>query len=114
MRWKAFDLSEFQDRHRRDVDDAWQELLEVPSLSVGYYRLPAGGVDHQTPHPEDEIYHVLAGKAVLAVDGEETPVRRGSVVYVAAGVDHRFHSIERELEVLVFFSSGPAQEGEAE
>jgi mannose-6-phosphate isomerase-like protein (cupin superfamily) len=38
------------------------------------------------------------------VADEDGPVRAGSVVYVAAGVDHRFHSIEEDLEVLVFWA----------
>jgi mannose-6-phosphate isomerase-like protein (cupin superfamily) len=31
-------------------------------------------------------------------------VKAGAVLYVAAHVEHRFHSIEEDLEVLVFFS----------
>jgi quercetin dioxygenase-like cupin family protein len=37
--------------------------------------------------------------------GEETcTVGRGSVVFVPAGVPHRFHHITEELRVLVVFS----------
>jgi quercetin dioxygenase-like cupin family protein len=31
-------------------------------------------------------------------------VQAGSIVYVAKNVEHRFHSIEEELTVLVFFA----------
>jgi quercetin dioxygenase-like cupin family protein len=31
-------------------------------------------------------------------------VQTGSIVYVAKNVEHRFHSIEEELTVLVFFT----------
>ncbi len=105
----AFDLAAV----RRELDAAaaggepWLEFLRVPDLRVGLYVLPAGGTDPQSPHAEDEVYHVVRGRAVLAVDGEELPVGPGSVVYVAAGVGHRFHSIAEELEVLVFFARQP-------
>jgi quercetin dioxygenase-like cupin family protein len=32
-------------------------------------------------------------------------VQAGSIVYVAKNVEHRFHSIDEELTVLVFFAS---------
>ncbi|MEZ4674485.1 MAG: hypothetical protein R2932_09595 [Caldilineaceae bacterium] len=38
------------------------------------------------------------------VDGEDQLVQSGSIVYVAKGVDHRFHSIEEALQILVFFA----------
>jgi hypothetical protein len=41
------------------------ERLRVPALSVGTYRIPAGGHDDQKPHTEDEIYVVAGGRARL-------------------------------------------------
>ena len=41
----------------------YHEFLRVPALSAGLYVLDAGAVDPQPPHTEDEIYHVLAGRA---------------------------------------------------
>jgi quercetin dioxygenase-like cupin family protein len=34
----------------------------------------------------------------------ESPVRSGSILFVEAGVEHRFHQIEEDLKVLVFFA----------
>ena len=34
------------------------EFLRAPSMSAGIYTLPAGGVDRQQPHTEDEVYYV--------------------------------------------------------
>jgi len=82
----------------------WLPFLEREALSSGIYRLPKGGVDGQSPHADDEVYHVLAGRARLTAGEETFAVEPGSIVYVAAGVEHRFHDIEEDLEVLVFFS----------
>jgi mannose-6-phosphate isomerase-like protein (cupin superfamily) len=69
------------------------------------YALAAGAEDKQSPHTEDEVYHVLRGRAVLRVDSQDYPVQAGSIVFVAAHAVHRFHSIQEPLETLVFFSA---------
>ena len=80
------------------------EFLKVPDLSMGLYVLPAGGTDPQSPHTEDEVYYVVSGRAQILVAEENHNVQSGSIVYVAKNVAHRFHSIEEELTVLVFFA----------
>jgi mannose-6-phosphate isomerase-like protein (cupin superfamily) len=90
---------------------AYLEFLRVPSLSMGVYRLPAGGVDPQSPHTEDEVYYVVSGRAQIRVGDEDQAVSGGSIVFVAAHVPHRFHSIAEDLTVLVFFA--PAEYSQA-
>jgi mannose-6-phosphate isomerase-like protein (cupin superfamily) len=85
----------------------YHEFIRTHDLSVGLYQLPAGGVDPQGPHTEDEVYHVISGRATIRVGDEERPVGPGSVVFVAADLGHRFHDIAEDLTVLVFF--GPAE-----
>lgn len=82
----------------------WVEHLRVPDLSVGTYCLPAGGEDEQSPHTEDEIYIVAAGRATLLSGGEEAAVGPGSVIYVPAGEVHRFTDIAEDLAVVVVFA----------
>ena len=80
------------------------EFLKVPDLSMGLYILPAGGVDPQSPHTEDEVYYVVSGRAQIQVADEDRAVQAGSIVYVAKNVEHRFHTIEQDLTVIVFFA----------
>lgn len=89
------------------------EVVRAPngSLSITVARWPAGSVDDQTPHTEDEVYHVVAGRATLVVGDVRQPVAPGTVAYVAAGVEHRFVDIGEDLEVLVFWS--PARQTNA-
>jgi mannose-6-phosphate isomerase-like protein (cupin superfamily) len=105
-RWEAFTLAEVG-KQREATSRPWIEFLKVPSLSAGLYVLPTGGQDGQSPHGRDEVYYVVAGRAVLEVDGDRQSVKAGSVVYVKAEVDHRFVEIEEDLEVLVFFAAAP-------
>lgn len=74
------------------------------SLSLTVARWPAGSVDDQQPHTEDEVYYVSAGRGILTIGGDAVPVEPGSVAFVAAGVEHRFGSITEDLEVLVLWS----------
>ena len=99
----AFELSELVAEQAKS-DRPYLEFLRVPSLSVGLYVLPANGIDRQQPHTEDEIYYVISGRASFRAGPEDRPVGPGSVLYVAAGVEHRFHAIEEELRILVFFA----------
>jgi quercetin dioxygenase-like cupin family protein len=82
----------------------WVEQLRVADLSVGTYSIPAGGVDDQEPHTENEIYVVTAGRAVLRADGDRFPVGPGSVVFVAAGEEHRFTDVTEDLAAFVVFA----------
>jgi mannose-6-phosphate isomerase-like protein (cupin superfamily) len=66
--------------------------------------LAAGAVDTQEPHTEDEIYYVLSGRALIQVEQESRPVEAGSLVFVKAKVEHRFHTITEDLRVLVIFA----------
>jgi mannose-6-phosphate isomerase-like protein (cupin superfamily) len=83
------------------------EFQRSSALSAGLYVLPAGAVDRQQPHTEDEIYYVVTGSARISVGEEDAAVQPGSVVFVPAKVPHRFHDIATQLEVLVVF--GPAE-----
>ncbi len=100
---QAFELVELASQ-RETSNKLYLEFLKVPNLSLGLYVLPAGGMDPQSPHTEDEVYYVVSGRAQINVAGEDRLVRAGSIVYVAKNVEHKFHSIEDELTVLVFFA----------
>ena len=100
---QAFELTQLISQ-QSSSDKPYLEFLRVPDLSMGLYLLPAGGTDPQSPHTEDEVYYVVSGKAKIKVGEDDRDVGAGSIVYVAKNVEHRFHSIEAELKVLVFFA----------
>jgi mannose-6-phosphate isomerase-like protein (cupin superfamily) len=80
------------------------EFLKHDSMSMGLYELAAGATDPQSPHTEDEAYYIVSGRGQIRVAGEDQPVGPGSVVFVAKNVEHKFHSIEEDLKILVFFA----------
>src|SRR5437016_4302455 len=91
--------------------------LWVPDLSVGTYSIPAGGTDDQTPHSEDEVYVVTAGRARLVADSGTADVGPDSAEVTVAltpeeadalaellgthRVVERLATLERQVEGLV-------------
>src|SRR5689334_12495132 len=87
---------------RRQEGKRYHEFLRVPSMSAGVYELAAGGADPQQPHSEDELYYVVRGRARVQVGAEDMAVEAGTLIFVAAHVEHRFYEIAEDLTVLVF------------
>ncbi|MFF5447445.1 cupin domain-containing protein [Streptomyces sp. NPDC012888] len=100
---KAFRLEDLE-AERIANEGAYLQFLRERNMSVGLYALDAGQTDPQSPHRQDEVYFVVSGRAAITVGEETTTVARGSVVYVPAGVPHKFHHISEDLKVLVVFS----------
>ena len=57
-------------------DEGYREFLRRPGMSLGLYRLPVDGADHQHPHASDEVYIIHRGQAQLDVEGIEIPSGR--------------------------------------
>jgi mannose-6-phosphate isomerase-like protein (cupin superfamily) len=91
----------------RSTPGAARQASRGRNFSAGLYALAPGAVDGQRPHSEDELYYIIAGRGQIRVAGEDRSVYPGVAVFVAAHVEHHFHSIEEELQVLVVF--GPAE-----
>jgi mannose-6-phosphate isomerase-like protein (cupin superfamily) len=80
-------------------------LFEHGSLSVEVYA--PSGVDPQTPHLRDEVYVVAQGSGQFVCDGTRQAFQPGDLLFVAAGVAHRFEDFTHDLALWVMFY-GPA------
>ena len=100
---KIFEMPDLRE-HRRESGELYLEFLQVAAMSVGVYALDTGSTDPQRPHTEDEIYYVVSGRGKIRADNQDSEVKPGSVIFVAAGEKHRFHSITEDLRLLVVFA----------
>jgi mannose-6-phosphate isomerase-like protein (cupin superfamily) len=100
---KRFETAELLARQEA-AGEPYMEFLDQPSMSAGLYHLDAGATDRQNPHTLDEIYYVISGRAKLAVEDQDLDVQPGGVLFVAAGAEHRFHTIREALDLVVVFS----------
>ena len=100
---KAFNITQLIDK-QANGNKLYLEFLRESSLSMGLYALPADSIDPQQPHTEDEVYYIISGQGMITVGDEEKSVQAGDIIFVAAGVEHRFHTIVKGLKILVFFA----------
>ena len=91
---------------RRESCALYHEFLNVPSMRLGVYELPAGTDDPQQPHAQDEMYYAIGGRAKIRIGDEDADVTPGAAIFVKAGVPHRFHTITEDLTLLVAFAPG--------
>lgn len=103
MKTQFADIAEIN-KQRAASGKLYREFLRVPSMSAGLYVLQPGSPDPQQPHHEDEMYYVIRGRARFRAGDEDQEVSAGSLLFVAAEVEHRFYDIAEELAVLVFFA----------
>ena len=59
--------------------------------------------DTQQAHKRDEIYVVQAGQGIFKRGGETVRFDAGDVLFVPAGVPHRFASFSAEFKAWVIF-----------
>jgi len=77
------------------------ELFRHGTLSVELYA--PRGEDPQSPHTRDEVCVVAAGRGQFRNDAARAPFVPGDVLFVPAGVVHRFEEFTDDLAVWVFF-----------
>jgi len=55
--------------------------------------------NEQAPHAQDEIYVVVSGRGVLVHDGRHDAFEAGDLLFVAAGVEHRFEDFSADFAI---------------
>ena len=76
-------------------------LLKHGSMELRWYA--PRGEDPQTPHDQDELYVVASGKGTFLRAGERFRFGPGDVLFVAAGIEHRFEAFSDDFAVWVVF-----------
>ncbi len=89
--------------------ERYVELLRHGTLSVELYAPREH--DPQSPHTRDEVYAVVAGRGYFRNGAERHPFGPGDVLFVPAGVVHRFEEFSNDLAVWVFFYGPEGGEG---
>lgn len=76
-------------------------VFECGSLEIEIYA-PRGS-DPQQPHTRDEVYFVAAGTGEFVCGENNQSFGPTDLLFVAAGVDHRFENFTDDLVVWVMF-----------
>ncbi len=94
-------LSEALRRLPGPQNESSVSLFEHGSLVVKLYA-PRGN-DRQTPHSRDEIYVIAQGSGEFVCGTTRASFQPNDVIFVAAGVEHRFENFTEDFAVWVFF-----------
>jgi hypothetical protein len=70
-------------------------------MLAGLYR--PGAEDRQTPHDQPELYVVASGSGFIRKAAERRAISAGHLVFVEAGIDHRFEDYSEDLALWVIF-----------
>ena len=79
-------------------------------MSVEYYAPEK--VDLQTPHRQDELYVIVSGSGNFIRNGERTFFQKGDVLFVPAGIEHRFEDFTDDFATWVIFYGKDGGEAE--
>lgn len=72
------------------------------------------GIDRQKPHTRDEVYVVVSGTGSFFVGGQRRKFGPGDLLFVPAGMEHRFEDFTDDLQAWVIFYGPEGGEGRRE
>ena len=79
----------------------WRTLFEHGSANVEIYA--PKGHDPQQPHDQDELYVIVSGTGEFLNGDERHPFKPGDLMFVPAGVVHRFENFTDDFSTWVIF-----------
>ena len=89
--------------------ERFAKVLGHGSMEVEVYA--PRGRDPQAPHTRDELYVVVSGSGEFVNGAGRHPFGPGDVLFVPAGVEHRFEDFTDDLVVWVVFYGPEGGEG---
>lgn len=85
----------------KGFDKPFIELFSHGTLVVEFYA--PQGKDIQEPHTRDEIYVIASGSGYFVNGDTRSQFEQGEVLFVPAGVRHRFEDFSEDFATWVFF-----------
>jgi mannose-6-phosphate isomerase-like protein (cupin superfamily) len=76
-------------------------LMQHGTMSVEYYK--PDKIDLQQPHKQDEIYVIASGSGFFFRNGDTVTCKTGDVLFVPAGMEHRFNDFTEDFATWVIF-----------
>ena len=76
-------------------------VMKHGTMSIEYFA-PVR-VDTQTSHKQDEIYVIIKGDGEFFRDGEKVACKKRDILFVPAGMQHRFENFSANFATWVIF-----------
>jgi mannose-6-phosphate isomerase-like protein (cupin superfamily) len=81
--------------------EPFKTLLSHGSMRVEIYKPDA--IDLQQPHSRDELYIIASGSGFFINGESRERVEQGEVLFVPAGIVHRFEDFTKDFSTWVIF-----------
>ena len=81
--------------------ERFAQLFQHGTLRILVYA--PRGHDPQAPHEQDEVYIVMRGHGTFVNGDARRPFAPGDLLFVPAGVEHRFENFTDDLALWVVF-----------
>ena len=101
---REFELSELTSRLEKE-GGYFLDFLRVRNLEAGIIVLRPREPDTQEPHSEDELYYVISGNGWIEMGSKKIRIKEGSILFVPAGLHHKFYGNKVDLVVLYVFAA---------
>jgi mannose-6-phosphate isomerase-like protein (cupin superfamily) len=101
MSWKRLTVERGHDALPGPNGERFAELFKHGSLEVEFYA--PRGTDPQQPHEKDEVYIVISGTGTYVCGDERHPFEPNEVLFVPAGIVHRFEDFSDDFATWVIF-----------
>lgn len=85
----------------KEAGHRFTTVLQHGCMKVEYFA-PVGR-DEQTPHTQDELYVIISGTGLFYRAGERITFAPGDVLFVPAGMEHRFEDFSDDFATWVIF-----------
>lgn len=84
-----------------ESENDFTSLIRHGNMQVEYFAPKI--IDNQKPHLQDELYVIASGESAFIRDGEIINCAKGDVLFVPAGMEHRFENFSADFATWVIF-----------
>jgi mannose-6-phosphate isomerase-like protein (cupin superfamily) len=84
-----------------EMDKKFTVVMQHGSMQIEYFA--PKNIDIQLPHLQDEIYVIASGNSDFYRNGERISCKTGDVIFVPAGMEHRFENFTSDFATWVIF-----------
>lgn len=94
-------IAEAIEQLKEEEQQAFTVMMKHGSMSVEYFAPQIA--DTQKTHRQDELYVIASGQSEFYRNGEIINCGKGDVIFVPAGMEHRFINFSNDFATWVIF-----------
>ena len=94
-------IAEAIDQLSKEEKKRFTTVMRNGSMTVEYYA--PQHLDLQKPHQQDELYIIANGSGIFYRNKETVACKTGDVLFVPAGMEHRFENFTTDFATWVIF-----------